>query len=87
MTDLVGWLSSLILFVTLITQMRKQWKDKSNAGVSKWLWIGQFISSTGFIVYSVQLGNWVFVVTNSFLWMSELVGIGILIRNRKPSSP
>jgi len=85
MTDMIGWLSSVILLITIIKQLRSQWKNRSNDGVSKWLWAGQLAASTGFIIYSWKLQNWVFVITNGFLWISNLVGILVYIRNKKTS--
>ena len=40
MIEIVGWASSGILLVTLITQIYKQWRLGSHKGVSKWLFIG-----------------------------------------------
>jgi len=35
MIQAVGWGSSVILLITLILQIRKQWKTETNEGVSK----------------------------------------------------
>lgn len=77
MTDVIGWISSGILFVTLIIQIHKQWKLNTRKGVSKWLFIGQLTASIGFLIYSIATGNIVFTVTNSFLVISALAGIYI----------
>lgn len=45
MTEMIGWLSSLVLIVTLVKQNWKQWSSGSVEGVSRWLWIGQTVSS------------------------------------------
>jgi uncharacterized protein with PQ loop repeat len=82
MTEAIGWASSFILLLTLSKQIHKQWKDKSSEGVSIWLFIGQLAASTGFIVYSALVGNWVFVVTNSLTLAAGLVGLGITLRHR-----
>lgn len=74
MTDLLGWLSSFILLVTIVQQIWTQWRERSTKGVSKWLFIGQTAASAGFTVYSWLVGNWVFVVTNSLLLASAIVG-------------
>jgi hypothetical protein len=42
--------------------------------VSRWLFIGQLASSTGFIIYSYGLGSWVFVVTNSLILLVAAAG-------------
>ena len=77
MIDIVGWASSGILFLTLVIQIHKQWKLNTHKGVSKWLFIGQLAASTGFVIFSIGTGNVVFIVTNSFLVVSALVGIYI----------
>ncbi len=77
MTETIGWISSLILILTLSKQVYKQWKEGSSEGVSKWLFIGQISASAGFAVYSWLLHNWVFVVTNIVALLSAFVGLGI----------
>ena len=77
----IGWLSSLILLATLVAQIGKQWKTGTK-GVSKWLFIGQLAASIGFVVYSVSTRNVVFVVTNSLILVSALIGTASWFRNR-----
>ncbi len=83
MTELIGWSASVILLITIITQVRKQWRTGTNEGVSKWLFVGQVASSVGFTVYSVLTGNMVFIVTNGVLLLSNLAGVYIYFRNRE----
>lgn len=85
MTEIIGWASSLILLLTLIKQVHKQWKDRTSEGVSMWLFIGQIIASIGFLVYSILLGNWVFTVTNSLLVINSIFGVVLYFyyRDRK----
>ena len=75
MTEIIGWASSLILLATLIKQVYKQWSDGTSEGISKWLFIGQLAASTGFMVYSYLVGNWVFAVTNGLLTVNNIIGI------------
>lgn len=82
-TDLMGWLSSAILVVTLFVQVRKQWHDDTSRGVSPFLFIGQLAASVGFLVYSVQISSWVFVVTNTLTSIAALCGLWITWRHRK----
>ena len=86
LTEMIGWSSSVILVLTIAKQIYKQWQEESSEGVSKWLFIGQIAASVGFTIYSWQVGNWVFVVTNSLLLLSALVGLGITLHNRRRSS-
>lgn len=77
MTDIIGWASSVILLITLIKQVYKQWKDGETEGLSRWLFIGQMLASVGFTVYSYLVGNWVFTVTNALLTINNLIGIAL----------
>jgi MtN3 and saliva related transmembrane protein len=83
MTELVGWVSSFILVLTIAKQVYKQWQEGSSEGVSKWLFIGQISASLGFTIYSWLISNWVFVVTNSMLLLNGLAGLLIVIRHRR----
>jgi MtN3 and saliva related transmembrane protein len=86
MTQAIGWLSSAILVVTISTQLRKQWRSRSSQGVSKWLYIGQIAASTGFIFYSAQSRDWVFVATNTVLGLEAMFGLGLVLAQRRAAS-
>jgi MtN3 and saliva related transmembrane protein len=77
-TDLIGWAAALILLATLSRQVYHQWQDESARGVSRWLFIGQLASSTGFIIYSYALESWVFVVTNSLILLVAAIGQSLI---------
>jgi MtN3 and saliva related transmembrane protein len=81
--DWIGWLSSLVLLVTLGNQVRKQWQSGVSQGVSRWLFIGQLAASAGFAVYSALLENWVFLVTNLLMVLNALAGQWVTLRNRR----
>lgn len=76
----VGWLASLVLLLTTLKQVHQQWRAPSVEGVSHWLFIGQILASTCFVVYSWMLRNWVFVFTNGFMLVIALVGAWIYQR-------
>lgn len=78
--ELLGWASSAILLLTLVKQVHKQWKSRTSDGVSKWLFIGQLVASTGFTIYSVATGSWVFAVTNAALTVNNVIGIWLYFR-------
>ncbi|HUQ30977.1 MAG TPA: SemiSWEET family transporter [Pyrinomonadaceae bacterium] len=82
-TELIGWVSSFILVLTISKQIYKQWQEGSSENVSKWLFIGQMIASAGFTVYSWLVGNWVFVITNLLMLVNGLIGLGIVLHHRK----
>jgi MtN3 and saliva related transmembrane protein len=83
MTEVIGWLSSFVLVLTIGKQVHKQWRSGSSEGVSKWLFVGQITASTGFTLYSVLVHNWVFVVTNALLLVSAIIGGLIVIKHRR----
>lgn len=83
--DLVGWLSSGVLLLTLGQQVRKQWRSKDSRGISTWLFLGQMAASAGFAVYSYLLDNWVFLFTNSLLVVNAVLGEWITLKNRRSS--
>ena len=79
--DIIGWLSSAILLATLVRQVLRQWRERATEGVSKWLFIGQLTASSGFLLYSFLLNNWVFVFTNAALLLTAIIGQMIYQRN------
>lgn len=81
--DLIGWAASALLVLTLSRQIYTQSQDPSARGVSRWLFIGQIASSLGFIAYSWLLQNWVFIVTNSAILLTAVVGQVVLWRKRR----
>ena len=81
--ELVGWLSSLLLLITLSQQVRTQWRSHESRGVSNWLFAGQFAASAGFALYSYLLGNWVFLSTNLLLVANAGVGQWVTWRNQR----
>ena len=83
MTEIIGWASSVILLLTLVKQVYKQWKEGTSEGISKFLFIGQLLASIGFTVYSYLVGNWVFTITNGLLTINNIIGIGLYYYFRK----
>jgi MtN3 and saliva related transmembrane protein len=81
--DWLGWAASAVLLATLARQVYGQWRDKTSQGVSSWLFIGQVSASCGFVVYSWLVGNWVFVVTNTAILCTALVGQWVQVRNAR----
>ncbi len=83
MTEVLGWGSSMILLLTLIKQVHKQWKEGATEGISSWLFVGQLAASVGFTIYSVLTYNWVFVFTNAALTLNNVLGVSIYFYYRR----
>ena len=86
MIEVIGWISSFILLITLVKQVHKQWREKNSEGLSKWLFVGQLAASVGFVIYSYLIGSWVFVVTNVLLTINNVAGIYLYFRYLKNST-
>jgi len=83
MTELIGWASSVVLLITIGTQIHKQWHSGSSKGVSKWLFVGQLAASAGFTLYSYLIASWIFVITNALMFISAMIGLGIVFYHRR----
>lgn len=79
--DWLGWAASAVLLATLLRQVWVQWRERSTDGVSSWLFVGQISASIGFIAYSWLVGNRVFVVTNTAILLTAILGQVIYRRN------
>lgn len=85
--DLIGWASSVVLLLTIGRQVFTQWRTRSDAGVSRWLFIGQLSASAGFALYSYLLHNWVFLVSNIALLGTGIAGELIYLKNKRKKRP
>ena len=77
MTEVIGWVSSLVLIFTIGKQVYKQWSEGKSEGVSIWLFVGQIAASIGFAVYSYLVWNPVFIFTNSIMVLNGIAGLMI----------
>jgi MtN3 and saliva related transmembrane protein len=75
--------STAVLLATICRQVYSQWKSKATAGVSRWLFFVQISASVGFVCYSYQLHNWIFLFSNSAMLITAIVGEIIDVSNRK----
>jgi len=73
----------MVLLATLTRQVYSQWRQRTVAGVSSWLFVGQLTASSGFLIYSFLVENWVFVFTNAALLVTAVVGQLIYKRNER----
>ncbi len=81
--ELIGWAAAIILVATIGRQVYTQWRAGTTAGVSKWLFVGQVSASTGFVIYSWLLRDWVFVATNAAMLVTAILGQCIYLRNQR----
>jgi uncharacterized protein with PQ loop repeat len=84
-TELIGWSGAFVLLLTIGRQVYVQWRDKSSAGLSKWLFVGQITASVSFVIYSLLQGDWVFVVTNAAMLLTAVVGQVVFLKNKSVS--
>ena len=84
--QVVGWAAGLVLLLTIGAQTFKQWRCRSNDGVSPLLFIGQIVASTGFLTYAVVQSDPVFVATNVLMLLSAVTGLVIMWRNDREQS-
>ena len=64
MKESIGWAASIIILITTIGQIRKQWKAGTSKGVSLWLFIGNIVAAGLFATYAVLIHNLIYIVTN-----------------------
>jgi MtN3 and saliva related transmembrane protein len=81
--EAIGWVSSVILVLTVGHQVLKQWREGKSEGVSRWLFLGEVAASAGFIVYSVLVHSVVFVATNSLMLLNAVTGYGLVVYHRR----
>lgn len=78
---MIGWMSAAVLLLTIGRQVYAQWRSRTTQGLSRWLFIGQLSASTGFVVYSWLVANWVFVATNLLMLLTAALGQLIYLNN------
>lgn len=81
--NLIGWAATTVLLLTLVRQIVKQVTDDGADGVSAWLFVGQITASLLFVIYSWLVDNIVFVVTNSLILLTAVVGQIVVSRKKK----
>ncbi|HEX2531561.1 MAG TPA: hypothetical protein VHK70_08840 [Burkholderiaceae bacterium] len=82
-TDAVGWISAIVLALTISRQVHLQWRSGNSEGLSPWLFVGQLVASAGFVIYSALLRNWVFVFANFYLFLAAMAGQLGYLRNKR----
>lgn len=81
--EVIGWVSSFILILTLSVQIKKQYREKTSQGVSRYLFLGQVCSEVGFVIYSLMIENWIFMATNIILLIENFIGLYLTLKFKK----
>ena len=80
---IIGWAASVIVLITVVAQIVKQWKSQSSKGVSPWLFVGEIASALLFLWYAIVIHNAVYITTNSLMAIASVAGLAILIWHRR----
>lgn len=83
----VGWSASVVVVVTTIGQIYKQWQAHSSKGVSPFLFVGNVLASLLFLNYAIMIKNVVYEVTNSVMVLASVCGLALLIHQRRLDKP
>ena len=83
MKDIIGWAASVLVLVTTVGQICKQWKSGTSKGVSPWLFIGNFAAAALFEVYALLIHNLIYMVTNLLMLVASVIGLLILLWHRR----
>lgn len=83
LAQIVGWSATLLLILTLGQQAWRQWNDPRCVAVPPLLFAGQCGASILFIVYSVLVGDPVFVAANALILLTALAGLVASWRQRR----
>lgn len=82
MKDAIGWASSFLVVATILSQVRKQWLSETSEGLSVLLFIGQFVASCGFMLYSFLVHDWIFTITNGLMAVAAVIGFSLFVKHR-----
>ena len=83
MKQWIGWAASAVLVAMIVTQIVRQWRQGTSKGVSRWLFVGQLIASSLFVVYSVMVRDIIFIFTNALMAASAVAGLGLVMWHRR----
>ena len=84
---IVGWSASIVVVVTTVGQIIKQWKAHTSKGVSPLLFVGNLVASFLFLDYAIMIHNVVYEVTNTVMAGASLFGLLLLVRQRRLDTP
>jgi len=85
--EVVGWSASIVVVMTTVGQIYKQWTAHTSKGVSPLLFIGNILASILFLNYAIMIHNVVYEVTNAIMVCASLFGLGLLIYQRRRDAP
>jgi uncharacterized protein with PQ loop repeat len=83
----VGWSASVVVVLTTIGQIYKQYAAHSSKGVSPLLFVGNLVAALLFLNYAIMIKNVVYEVTNAAMVLASIVGLALLLHQRRLERP
>jgi MtN3 and saliva related transmembrane protein len=89
MREIIGWGSAVVLLPTFGLQAYKQWQGRHEHAPASTLWffILALVGVTGQVAYSWMLGNWVYLVLNACLVVTNALGLALAVHRRGVKGP
>lgn len=79
----IGWSAAAVLVYTISRQVWVDWHEPPGESATFGLYIGQIVTSSGFLAYALLQRDAVFAVANAVLLLAALAGIIICARRRR----
>lgn len=79
----IGWMSSIILALTIARLVYRRWESGSSERVSFWVFVGQTAIASSLALYSWSISSSVFVVVNALVLLDAFIGYAITLQRRR----
>lgn len=81
--DILGYVAGGITAVTFLPQVIKTWKKRSAEDVSLMMFVIAVLCEVLWIIYAININNWVIILTNATLMVMALTMIYFKFRFNK----
>jgi MtN3 and saliva related transmembrane protein len=81
--DILGYVAGSITAVTFLPQVIKTWKKRSAEDVSLMMFVIAVLCEVLWIIYAININNWVIILTNATLMVMALTMIYFKFRFNK----
>lgn len=81
--DILGYVAGGITAVTFLPQVIKTWKKRSAEDVSLMMFVIAVLCEVLWIIYAININNWVIILTNATLMVMALIMIYFKFRFNK----